>query len=166
MKGTHSFPVRDDLTSPSPLVGEGRGGGNASMEESRTIGKDISVIRARNLRKNLTEVEKKLWYWLRRQNLQEARFRRQAPIGRYIVDFACYDPKLIIELDGGQHADQQHYDEKRDAWLKSEGFHVLRFWNHEVVENVEGVLQVIMDGLNALRVPPLPNPPPRGGRGS
>ncbi len=152
-------------TFPSPLVGEGQGGGKLSANAGRNIGKNLSVTRARNLRKNLTEVEKKLWYWLRRQNLHGTRFRRQAPMGRYIVDFACYEPRLIIELDGGQHSEQTVYDAKRDDWLRSQGFEVLRFWNNEVNENLEGVIQVIMERLSMLHPPPHPNPPPQGGRG-
>ena len=150
---------------PSPLVGEGQGGGELSTNEThRHIGPKLSVIRARDLRRNLTDVEKILWYWLRRKNIHNARFRKQAPLGKYIVDFVCYDPKLIIELDGGQHSLQHSYDKKRDAWLEGEGFEVMRFWNNEVVENVEGVLGAVMERLSALRVPPLPNPPPLGGR--
>lgn len=121
---------------------------------------DPGIIRARQLRTNNTDVEKKLWYWLRKKNLG-ARFRRQAPIGKYIVDFACYDPKLIIELDGGQHAIQQMQDAKRDAWLKNEGFYVLRFWNNEVIENMEGILQVIATTLSSL--PPTLTLPHKGG---
>ena len=100
---------------------------------------------ARKLRNNLTDAEKHLWYILRAENLG-AKFRRQAPIGKYIVDFVCYDKKLIIEIDGGQHVALKK-DITRDFWLKSQGFMVLRFWNIEVLKNREGVALQIMDIL-------------------
>jgi len=160
----HTFPIRAFLPLPSPLVGEGQGGGDVSSTKTKNIGKDISILRAKKLRSNLTDAEKKLWYWLRCQNLQAASFRRQAPIGSYIVDFVCYEPRLIIELDGGQHASNQSYDAKRDAWLRGEGFAVLRFWNNEVIKNTGGVLETILNHITILKQPPLPNPPPQGGR--
>jgi len=93
---------------------------------------------ARLLRNNLTEAEKYLWYELRCSNLG-FKFRRQGIIGRYIVDFVCYERKIVIEVDGGQHmADNR--DIERDKWLDSQGFKILRFWNNEVFENREGVL--------------------------
>lgn len=102
----------------------------------------------RKLRNNLTDAEKYLWYVLRMKNLG-VKFRRQALVGNYIVDFVCYDKKLIIEIDGGQHVNNQT-DGIRDFWLKSQGFKVLRFWNNEVLENRDGVLEKIMQGLNPL----------------
>lgn len=158
--------MKDALIISSPPVGEDQGGGNAFTDAGRLIGKDISILRARNLRNNQTDAEKKLWHRLRRKSLGGVQFRRQAPIGKYIVDFACYDPHIVIELDGGQHANQQAYDGKRDAWLRTQGFLVLRFWNHEVIANVDGVIEVIVESLNRLRVSPLPGPPPQGGRES
>ncbi len=140
--------------SPPPFVGEGQGGGETH---------DVTLLRARKLRQNQTHVEKRLWYWLRRKNVHNVRFRRQAPIGSYIVDFACYEPKLIIELDGGQHALQNSYDKKRDTWLKREGFTVLRFWNNEVIENIDGVLQTIANTIITL-LPPTLTLPHKGGR--
>ena len=103
------------------------------------------TILSRKLRKNLTEAEKYLWYVLRAENLG-CKFRRQEPIGNYIVDFVCYPKKLIIELDGGQHYENAD-DKQRDEWLKAEGFTVLRFWNNEVLENREGVVLKIMEHL-------------------
>ena len=82
---------------------------------------------ARELRKNMTDAEKRLWQRLRKRQLAEIKFRRQAPIGRYIVDFASFEKKLIIELDGGQHTLQRDYDSTRTQWLGSEGFKVLGF---------------------------------------
>jgi very-short-patch-repair endonuclease len=89
------------------------------------------------------------------------KFKRQKPIGRYIVDFVCYSPKLIVELDGGQHADQTAYDDRRNDWLRRQGFVVLRFWNNEVLTQTEAVLEAIRQKVLALS----PNPPPAGRRG-
>ena len=102
-------------------------------------------LRARKLRNNLTEAEKYLWYMLRLKGLG-VKFRRQAVIGRYIVDFVCYERKLIIEVDGGQHADSE-CDKERDQWLGGQGFEILRFWNNDVLKNREGVMQKINERL-------------------
>ncbi len=112
---------------------------------------------ARELRNNLTEAEKCLWYELRCKNLG-VKFRRQAVIGRYIVDFICYERKLIIEVYGGQHAFSQE-DTERDQWLRKQGFEIIRFWNHDVLKNREGVLYRIVERLKS----PLPIPPHKGG---
>jgi len=109
---------------------------------------------ARELRNNMTDVEKLLWYRIRRKQLCGFRFRRQHPIGNYIVDFVCIKLKLIIELDGGQHKEQHRYDAIRDQWLTEQGFAVQRFWNNEVLENIDGVLQTIYQYLP----PPQPSP--------
>ncbi len=85
---------------------------------------------------------KLIWRHLRAKQIEELKFRRQQPIGNYVVDFICLEKSLVIEADGGQHADNTK-DEERDAWLTSEGFKVLRFWNNEVLTNMEGVLEVI-----------------------
>ncbi|GAA0539750.1 adenine-specific DNA-methyltransferase [Rhizomicrobium palustre] len=100
---------------------------------------------ARKLRREQTDVERKLWYALRDRRFQGFKFRRQQPVGTYIVDFVCFDAKLIIELDGGQHGDDAHlvYDGARSERLKADGFRVLRFWNYEVIENFDGVLEGI-----------------------
>jgi very-short-patch-repair endonuclease len=82
-------------------------------------------------------------------------------LGQYIVDFVCFEKRLIIELDGGQHVEQLKYDTERDAWLRAQGFSVLRFWNNEVLQNSDGVKQVI---LKALQSTPFLNPSPQGGR--
>ena len=119
---------------------------------------------ARDLRKNMTDAERRLWSALRGRQIG-ARFRRQAPIGPYIAGFACFDPRLIVEVDGGQHDGRRDYDNRRDGWLKSQGFDVLRFWNNEVLENTEGVLERILSELRVLGAStPHPNPPPQGGR--
>ncbi|MBI3464610.1 MAG: endonuclease domain-containing protein [Planctomycetes bacterium] len=115
---------------------------------------------ARQLRRDMTDAEHRLWWHLRYRQMDGKKFRRQAPIGSYIVDFACFEEKLIVELDGGQHAQQQAYDARRTQWLNSQGFRVLRFWDHQVFEDVEPVMEVI---LRNLRTAPHPNPPPQGG---
>ena len=120
--------------------------------------------RARELRKNSTDVERLLWKHLRAKRLVPSKFKRQEPIGNYIVDFVCYKSRLIIELDGGQHADQQEYDDKRAAWLESQGFVMLRFWNNDVTENLEGVVQRILDCLGVPTLSPGPSPVKGEGR--
>ena len=94
---------------------------------------------ARNLRKNLTDTERFIWSKLRHRQMSGWRFRRQAPIGPYIADFVCFECKLIIELDGSQHAEQLEADAERTQWLESQGYRVLRFWNHEVFEDWDNV---------------------------
>ncbi len=120
--------------------------------------------RARELRKNSTDVERLLWKHLRAKRLAPSKFKRQEPIGNYIVDFVCYESRLIIELDGGQHADQHEYDDKRTAWLESQGFVMLRFWNNDVTENLESVVQRILDCLGASTLSPGPSPVKGEGR--
>ena len=89
------------------------------------------------------------------------KFRRQQPLGRYIVDFVCLEKRLVIEVDGGQHGEQVAYDAERDAWLRDQGFNVLRFWNHDVLKNIDGVVDVV---VKTLRNTPFLNPSPQGGR--
>ncbi|HSW94341.1 MAG TPA: DUF559 domain-containing protein [Gammaproteobacteria bacterium] len=96
--------------------------------------------RARLLRKNMTMAEKKLWSQLRHKNLSGIRFRTQVVIGNYIADFVSFEPKIIIEVDGSQHLDQADYDLKRTAYLESIGYKVLRYWNNDVLGNMEKVL--------------------------
>ena len=94
----------------------------------------------------MTEAERTLWTLLRRKQIEQHRFRRQVPVGRYIVDFACLDARLIIEVDGGQHSESAT-DAERDAWLRSQNFRVLRFWNNDVLKNREGVFHAIQEAL-------------------
>ena len=97
-------------------------------------------LRARDLRRNSTDVEKKLWRALREQ-LPDVKWRRQMPVGPYFVDLACFAERLIIELDGGQHTPET--DAARTRFLESQGYRVLRFWNNDVLENIEGVVSKI-----------------------
>jgi len=106
----------------------------------------------RYLRRNLTDAERRLWSRLRRHGLG-AHFRRQHPIGPYVVDFVCLEANLVIEVDGGQHIDSSR-DDRRDSALTAAGFTVLRFWNNDVLQNLEGVCQRIAQAIC------LPTPPP------
>ena len=106
-----------------------------------------TVAAARKMRRTSTDVERELWHRIRDKQIDNFRFRRQRPIGKYIVDFICLDAKLIIELDGGQHANDVAYDERRTAFLRSLGYRVLRFWNSEVIENIDGVLVRVREEL-------------------
>jgi len=107
----------------------------------------------------MTDAEKLLWHHLRAHRLCDQKFRRQQPIGPYIVDFVHFGARLIIEADGGQHNGSAG-DARRDAWLKRQGFTVLRFWNDEILQNTEAVLEAILDALgkNAPPSPPAPLP--------
>ena len=135
--------------------------------------------RARQMRREPTEAERRMWRLLRDRRLGGFKFRRQEQLGRYIVDFVCFEQKLIVELDGSQHAESA-YDAERDAWLRSRDFIVLRFWNNEVFENpawrsacgsdeararMAGVVQWPGMGVSPLTRSASPSrPPPPGGR--
>lgn len=99
------------------------------------------IKRARQLRRRQTDAEAKLWRELRNRQFVDAKFRRQVPLGGYIVDFLCEEQALIVELDGGQHAADSNHDQERTQWLENEGYRVVRFWNNDVMENIEGVLE-------------------------
>jgi len=114
---------------------------------------------AKHLRTHQTDAEQRLWYHLRAHRFMEMKFKRQKPIGRYIVDFVCLEQRLIIELDGDQHAESHVYDQERDTWLRAQGYTVLRFWNNEVMQELENVLEQIR--IVALS----PAPSPTSGRG-
>ena len=112
----------------------------------------------------MTEAEKRIWFHIRAHRLNGASFRRQFPIGAYIVDFVCFEGRLIVEIDGGQHAESQR-DKARETWLQSQGFVVLRFWNNDVLANTEGVIEKINEALNTSS-PPSPTLPRKGGGNS
>jgi very-short-patch-repair endonuclease len=131
-----------------PLEGGGKGVGV----------KGLTVV-ARRLRKHSTDTERHLWRHLRDRQAEGIKFRRQQPLGRYVVDFVNLEKKVVIELDGGQHA-LSPTDRLRDDWLRAEGYKVLRFWDDEVFSNIEGVLDTIRDAL----LTPHPDPLPQGER--
>ena len=116
---------------------------------------------ARNLRKRSTDAENTIWKYLRANRLKGLKFRRQAPIGRYIADFVCHEKKVIIELDGGQHSEKPEEDQARDEWFRKEGFRVLRFWNNDVLSQTEVVLEAIVK--ECVRSPSPSSPPVKGG---
>jgi very-short-patch-repair endonuclease len=164
--------------NPSPLAGEdaarsaaGEGPGGRALRGGRGShgpspgsslrslpsspvkgeGKKAPVGRARALRSRMTRAELKLWYALRDRRFQDFKFRRQVPIGRFIADFVCFEARLVIEVDGGQHADSLR-DKYRDRWFAANGFRVLRFWNNDVLSNLEGVMTVLAEALDAEQV--------------
>ncbi len=122
-----------------------------------------TLLKAQRLRRGLTEAERKLWSILRHRQIGRTNFRRQQPIGPFIVDFVSQEHRLIVEADGGQHADSVA-DASRTAFLESEGYRVMRFWNNDIVTNLDGVAHVIAEALTAphppaaaQRVPPSPS---------
>ena len=103
---------------------------------------------SRQLRSEMTKAELHLWQHLRMRQMFGFKLRRQHPVGKYILDFACIDAKLVIEVDGGQHSELQTQDKARTVWLEAEGWKVLRFWNNEVLQNTESVLESIRLALS------------------
>jgi len=137
---------------PLPLR-EGEGGG-------------VNNRRAAELRRNATDAERLLWSHLRRKRILGVRFRRQFRIGVYFVDFVCLPARLVVEVDGGQHDIRRDDDRRRTAWINSQNFDVIRFWNNEVLGNIEGVVEMIeRNVVERLRDHPSPNPPPARGGG-
>ena len=124
--------------SPPPLAGGGWGVGEPWMKPRNPLN-----IYAKELRNNSTDTERLLWKHLRNSQMEGVKFRRQQPIETYIVDFVSFEKRIVIELDGGQHAENLEYDKQRNACLRANGFIVLRFWNNDVIQNTEGVLEVI-----------------------
>jgi very-short-patch-repair endonuclease len=127
---------------------------------------DKRIPRARKLRRAVTDAERKLWWHLRRIPVEGTHFRGQATIGPYFADFACHEKRVVVEVDGGQHNQLVHIaaDAKRTEYLKSRGYHVLRFWNHDVLKNIEGVMESIYTAVREAGPPPL-TPPRRAARG-
>ena len=138
-------------------------GGGGWMTQTPQCPADHRVPRARALRRDATEAEKRLWQHLRQPPFKPHHFRRQATIGPYFADIASHQLKLVIELDGGQHS-LSSSDEARTRYLEANGYRVLRFWNNELGENMSGVLATIDAAVNADRPPtPDPSPPQAGG---
>ena len=122
------------------------------------------VQRARQLRRESTDVEQRLWWLLRDRRLVGRKFRRQHSIGPYFADFACIERKIIVELDGGQHVERCAYDDRRSTWLEAHGWRVLRFWDDDVLLRMDDVLEMI---VGALAAAPHPDPlPASGARGN
>jgi very-short-patch-repair endonuclease len=117
--------------------------------------KPARTTRSRQLRKNSTLAENRLWYRVRNRELSGLKFVRQEPIGPYTIDFICREARLVIELDGGQHAGSES-DRARDSWLVQHNYRVLRFWNNDVIKNIEGVFEAIVEALRT-EAPPHPD---------
>ncbi len=123
------------------LEGEG-------WERGQTLPKPSKLLAmARRMRRQPTDAENLLWQRLKAKRLEGWKFRRQEPVAGYVADFLCYDARLVIEVDGGQHAADADRDEQRTMAIAAEGFRVVRFWNNEVLENIEGVLETIVGHL-------------------
>ena len=131
----YSRKIQDKNQSPLPQ-GEDQGEGGLRITNPL-------IHLARQLRKNSTDAERLLWFHLRARRMNSLKFRRQQPIGPYIVDFICFEKKLIIEVDGGQHNENKNKDMTRTQWLNNQGYQVIRFWNHEVLQNSIDVLEEI-----------------------
>ena len=146
MTGTNDLP-------PPERGRAGEGGGlrpeGEGSKEPLRLEHPGSLLRAKRLRRDLTEAERRLWSRLRRRQLEGHYFRRQVPLGPYVADFACLDGKLVVEVDGGQHAVEADRDAVRDKWLESRGYRILRFWNNDVLRNTEAVLAEILGALEA-----------------
>jgi very-short-patch-repair endonuclease len=142
---------------PLPQAGGDRGEGSRPFREDRPTRK------ARELRLNPTDAERRLWRALSRRQVAGVRFNRQVPVGPYIADFAARSEKLIVEVDGGQHDERAAYDEARTRYLEAQGWRVIRFWNNDVLRNLEGVVHTIE---RTLAEKPSPQSPPACGRGS
>ena len=129
--------------NPSPLAGEG------GLRRRRRTGEGARSLTgvARQLRARMTDAERKLWFAVKDLRFAAFKFRRQVPVGPYIADFLCFEKRLIVEVDGGQHADSVG-DAERDNWLAQNEFRVLRFWNNDVLQNLEGVLTSLSEQLD------------------
>jgi len=146
-----------------PLDGGGLGGGDVSRRKSRDMKKhpvDGAHARARTLRQNMTEAERRVWQILRSHRMTGCQFRRQVPIGRYIADFVCHEARLIVEIDGSQHDRSSPREAERSGFLQDQGYRILRFWNNEVLANLDGLHETIAAELG--RLTPTQTPPSRG----
>jgi predicted helicase/very-short-patch-repair endonuclease len=175
-RGSETFPGSEGrVTLPSPASGGGAGGEGLHAEAMyfphppAKLPDDLRQY-AREMRSSATDAESLMWYLLRNRRLAGAKFRRQHPMGRYILDFYCAEQSLCIELDGGQHADQQARDTVRDEHLRTSGVRVLRFWNNQVLAETESVMEaiylVVTEKDSPSRRPSPPAPLPLAGEGS
>ena len=152
------------MTGPSPISGEG---GARSAQPSGRVRDQHKLLqeRAREMRLNPTDAEKRLWSMLRDRRVPAFKFKRQFVIDPYIVDFICFERRLIVEADGSQHAESE-YDQRRDRFLRSEGFSVLRFWNNDVLQSPAGVFDAVYAALTTPHPPIAPQwAPPSPARG-
>jgi very-short-patch-repair endonuclease len=139
-------------------LGEGGGLDNATEMNNRLL------KFAKDMRRHATDAEIATWRQLRAHRFQGWKFKRQQPIGSYIVDFVCFDCRVVIEIDGGQHMDNRRYDEERTSWLETQGFRVLRFWNDDVLTRQDDVFDAIFVAL--CESTPSPQPLSHKGRGA
>ena len=156
MKSAHVACVADPHPNPLPQAGEGEDLSAADVTYPLSRLRERVGVRAdakekaRELRGRMTEAESLLWLQFKGRRFQGLKFRRQRPLGPYILDFVCLEAGLVIEIDGGQHSDQQAYDLARTALIESQGLTVIRFWNHEVMNETPAVLEKIWQTLQAL----------------
>ena len=152
--------------NPSPLAGEGGSRAKGVGGRGGLPSRELLLARAKWMRGNPTDAEKRLWSILRNKRLSDYKFKRQVIVDYYIADFVNFEHRLIVEADGSQHADNK-YDEKRDAYLESQGFKVIRFWNIEALKESKAVAETIWCALQS--PPPLPSAalrlPPSAARG-
>ncbi len=157
MTARKTIAARQAQRAPSPLRGEGWGEGVPASK--RKVGL------AKRLRRDQTDAERTLWFRLRDRRLSGLKFKRQMPIHHYVVDFCCSDVRLIVELDGGQHGVCAEADAARTKRLEELGYLVLRFWNNDVLTNIDGVLETIVSTAKQHSPePPHPGPLPHGER--
>jgi very-short-patch-repair endonuclease len=153
------------LTKALPLDGGGLGGGDVSRRKIRDMKKhpvDGAHARARTLRQNMTQAERRVWQILRSHRMTGYQFLRQVPIGRYIADFVCHEARLIVEIDGGQHDRSSPREAERSGFLQNQGYRILRFWSNEVLANLDVVHETIAEELDCIT--PTQTLPHRGGR--
>ena len=171
--------IRTAISAPRPLsCGRGKGEGAGSFRTMHEKDKPpvrllpaVKLARARALRRNQTDAETKLWRLVHDRRLLDAKFRRNHPIGSFFADFCCLKTHLIVEVDGGQHANEADtdYDRRRTAYLESRGFKVMRFWNQEILRESDRVIEQIYEALNPElhKQHPHPDPLPQtSGRGA
>ena len=158
MKSVVVVRAGDPHPNPLPQAGEGVGENALDAEVTYPLSRVRERVgvradateKARELRGQMTEAETLLWLQLKGRRFQGFKFRRQRPLGPYILDFVCLEAGLVIEIDGGQHNEQQAYDQQRSALIESLGLTVIRFWNHEVMNETPAVLEKIWRTLQAL----------------
>jgi very-short-patch-repair endonuclease len=154
--------MTEQRVNPSPPAGEG------AVRRRRRAGEGARSLTgvARQLRARMTDAERKLWFALKDRRFAAFKFRRQVPVGPYIADFLCFDLRLIVEVDGGQHAESAR-DVERENWLAQNEFRVVRFWNNDVLQNLEGVLTVLAEEFDRTPHPTssLRSTPPSPARG-